>query len=86
MAARMGLLLRRMPSQRFRDRRVAGAAARIEQCTECGHCASRCPYGMDTPALLKRQRVEVPRVARDFQAGRAAEPLTARRGYFARGG
>ncbi|HOI55520.1 MAG TPA: 4Fe-4S dicluster domain-containing protein [Phycisphaerae bacterium] len=27
---------------------------RIEQCTECRQCSDRCPYGLDTPNLLKR--------------------------------
>ena len=27
---------------------------KIETCLECGACASRCPYGLDTPALLKK--------------------------------
>jgi Fe-S oxidoreductase len=26
---------------------------RIEDCTECRSCAGKCPYGLDTPALLK---------------------------------
>jgi predicted aldo/keto reductase-like oxidoreductase len=25
-----------------------------EECIECGQCASRCPYKLDIPALLKR--------------------------------
>ena len=27
---------------------------KIEDCTECGQCASLCPYELDTPNLLKR--------------------------------
>ena len=26
---------------------------RIEKCTECRSCADKCPYGLDTPSLLK---------------------------------
>ena len=25
----------------------------IRECRNCGQCTSRCPYGLDTPALLK---------------------------------
>ena len=28
--------------------------ARIAQCLHCGQCAGRCPYGLDTPELLRR--------------------------------
>ena len=27
---------------------------KIEDCINCGQCKARCPYGLDTPALLKR--------------------------------
>ena len=27
---------------------------KIEECLECGQCASRCPYHLDTPTLLKK--------------------------------
>ena len=26
---------------------------RIRTCRECGLCKSRCPYGLDTPRVLK---------------------------------
>jgi Fe-S oxidoreductase len=26
---------------------------RIENCTDCRKCADKCPYGLDTSALLK---------------------------------
>jgi aryl-alcohol dehydrogenase-like predicted oxidoreductase len=54
MAARMSLLLRRMPYQRLISDQWAANMERIEDCIECGHCKSHCPYGLDTPALLKR--------------------------------
>ena len=28
-----------------------------ENCIGCGNCTSHCPYGLDTPALLKRELV-----------------------------
>lgn len=27
---------------------------KIEGCLECGQCKSKCPYGLDTPELLKK--------------------------------
>lgn len=54
MAARMGLLIERMPSEQFRSADWQEKMARIEECTECRACASRCPYGLDTPELLRK--------------------------------
>ncbi|MFO7871190.1 MAG: aldo/keto reductase [Kiritimatiellia bacterium] len=54
MAARMSLLLRRMPYQKFLEAEWEERMSRIEKCTECGHCRDNCPYGLDTPALLKK--------------------------------
>jgi aryl-alcohol dehydrogenase-like predicted oxidoreductase len=30
----------------------------IDDCTNCGHCKEHCPYGLDTPVLLKSQQKE----------------------------
>ena len=27
---------------------------KINDCLECGQCKSKCPYGLDTPTLLKQ--------------------------------
>ncbi|MCE5200700.1 MAG: aldo/keto reductase [Armatimonadota bacterium] len=54
MAARMGLLLRRMPYQQFMNDNWNETMHRIENCLNCGHCKSHCPYGLDTPMLLKK--------------------------------
>lgn len=54
MAARMGLLLRRMPYQQFLTDEWREKMHRIDDCLACGECRSRCPYGLDTPALLAR--------------------------------
>ena len=53
MAARMSLLLRRMPYQPFLTPEWQARMERIESCRECGECVSRCPYGLDIPRLLK---------------------------------
>jgi predicted aldo/keto reductase-like oxidoreductase len=52
-AARMSFLLRRAPYQQFLTPEWRQQMDRIDACTECGTCASRCPYHLDTPALLK---------------------------------
>lgn len=54
MAARMSLLLRRMPYQQFLGAEWQEQMRRINDCLECGHCKGACPYGLETPALLKR--------------------------------
>ncbi len=54
MAARMSLLLRRMPYQQFLGAEWQEQMRRINDCLDCGHCKSACPYGLDTPALLRR--------------------------------
>ena len=28
--------------------------AKIENCVDCGLCKSKCPYGLDTPNLLRK--------------------------------
>ena len=52
--ARMSLLLRRSPSETFLTTRAQEMMKKIEGCLECGKCKSKCPYGLDTPDLLKK--------------------------------
>lgn len=52
--ARMSLLLRRSPSAGHLSEAGQTKMKKIEDCLHCGQCKSRCPYGLDTPALLKR--------------------------------
>lgn len=54
MAGRMGLLLKRMPNQRFKSEEWQVKMARIKECTDCGDCKKRCPYGLDTTHLLRK--------------------------------
>lgn len=58
MAARMGLLLRRMPHQQFMTPEWSDKMSHIEACTECGHCKANCPYNLDTPSLLRHMLKE----------------------------
>ena len=52
--ARMSLLLRRSPAAGHLTPAGQARMKKIEDCIGCGQCKSRCPYGLDTPALLKR--------------------------------
>ena len=52
--ARMSLMLRRAPSASWLTESWQEKMAKIENCLNCGQCASRCPYGLDTPALLAK--------------------------------
>jgi predicted aldo/keto reductase-like oxidoreductase len=53
MAARMSLLLRRAPYRDFLTDEWRGNMERIQDCTDCNNCKDHCPYGLDTPSLLK---------------------------------
>lgn len=52
--ARMSLMIRRSPSAAHLTPQAQEKMKRIEGCLHCGRCSSRCPYGLDTPALLER--------------------------------
>ncbi|MDR2110710.1 MAG: aldo/keto reductase [Spirochaetaceae bacterium] len=54
MCARMSLIVRRMPSESFRSEQWQREMNKIPNCLHCGVCASRCPYGLDTPGLLEK--------------------------------
>ncbi|ACV21693.1 aldo/keto reductase [Slackia heliotrinireducens] len=52
--ARMSLMVRRSPSAGWLTPEWQQEMAKIEDCLHCGQCASRCPYELDTPALLEK--------------------------------
>ncbi len=52
--ARMSLLLRRSPAAGHLSPAGQEKMKKIENCLNCGQCKAKCPYGLDTPALLKR--------------------------------
>ena len=52
--ARMSLLLRRSPAAGHLTPAGQEKMARIDQCVHCNHCADHCPYGLNTPELLRR--------------------------------
>lgn len=53
-AARMSLALRRMPTRTFLTEYWRDEMEKIKDCEHCGHCAEKCPYGLDPPSMLER--------------------------------
>ena len=64
--ARMSQLIRRSPSANYLGEEWQGLMAKIEECVDCGLCKSKCPYGLDTPVLLRKNLADY----RDILAGR----------------
>lgn len=60
--ARMSLLLRRSPSESHLSPEGQAKMMKIEECLHCGSCKSKCPYGLDTPALLQKNLEDYKRV------------------------
>ena len=52
--ARMSLLLRRSPTASHLSEQGQAMMKKIDDCIGCGKCKAACPYGLDTPNLLKR--------------------------------
>ena len=65
--ARMSQLIRRSPSANFLGEEWQGLMGKIEDCIDCGLCKSKCPYGLDTPNLLRKNLADY----KDILAGRA---------------
>lgn len=66
--ARMSLLIRRAPSEQYLSQAWREKMDRIEQCTHCGRCKSKCPYSLDTPRLLEEN-------LKDYRELLAGKPL-----------
>jgi uncharacterized protein len=54
LCARMSHLIRRSPPEDWLTPKAKEMMKKVEGCLECGECKSRCPYGLDTPELLKK--------------------------------
>lgn len=52
--ARISQLLRRSPSANWLSEEWQANMAKIKECIHCNQCASKCPYGLDTPKLLEK--------------------------------
>jgi predicted aldo/keto reductase-like oxidoreductase len=47
-------MVRRAPSAAWLNERWQGEMAKIDNCVDCGLCMTRCPYGLNIPALLRK--------------------------------
>ena len=52
--ARMSQLMRRSPYKRFLAPEWQEKMRMINECINCGKCMSKCPYGLNTPELLRK--------------------------------
>lgn len=66
--ARMSLMLRRAPSENWLTEKAQEKMKKIEDCLHCNLCRSKCPYGLDTPALLAKNLEDY----RNVLAGKAS--------------
>ena len=64
--ARMSQLIRRSPSELQLTPDVQAKMKKVEECKHCGACKKKCPYGLDTPALLEKNYADY----QDILAGR----------------
>lgn len=60
--ARMSLLLRRSPSAAQLNEEGQAKMKKIENCLHCNQCKAKCPFGLDTPALLAKNYEDYKRV------------------------
>ena len=60
--ARMSQLIRRSPSKKFLEAEWQEKMNQINDCIGCGHCKSKCPYGLDTPNLLKKNLADYEKI------------------------
>ena len=60
--ARMSLMLRRAPSAGWLSDHWQAEMAKIPSCLHCNRCRSKCPYELDTPALLEKNYEDYQRV------------------------
>ena len=60
----MSLFLRRAPYSVYLTEEWHEKMEQIEGCLHCNHCVQHCPYGLDTPNLLRHNLADF----RDFWA------------------
>lgn len=64
--ARMSLMIRRAPSAGWLSEHWQAEMEKINDCVECGACMKKCPYGLEIPALLRKNYADY----QDVLAGR----------------
>lgn len=60
--ARMSQLIRRSPSAQWLTEESQKMMLNIENCVQCGACSNKCPYGLDTPSLLKQNLADYKKI------------------------
>ncbi len=60
--ARMSLLIRRSPSKAQLTEQAQEMMKKIEGCLHCGKCKGKCPYELNTPALLEKNYADYQRI------------------------
>lgn len=60
--ARMSLMIRRAPAAAQMTPEMQEKMKKIEGCLNCGKCKSKCPYGLDTPNLLRKNYEDYKRI------------------------
>lgn len=66
--ARMSLMVRRAPTAAWVTPEWQEKMEQIKACLHCGRCASKCPYGLNTPKLLEENYLDYQQV---LAAGKA---------------
>lgn len=56
--ARISQMVRRAPSDAWLSPYWQAEVDKIDQCIDCGLCRERCPYELDTPALLRKNQAD----------------------------
>ena len=60
--ARMSQMIRRAPSAAWLSPEWQEEMKKTEQCLDCGACAKKCPYGLNTPELIKKNYEDYKRI------------------------
>ena len=54
----MSLLIRRAPVEIYMNKEYQAEMQKIKGCLHCDSCRQKCPYGLDTPALLEKNLLD----------------------------
>jgi predicted aldo/keto reductase-like oxidoreductase len=57
-SARMSVLMKRAHVSFYFSDAAQKSMKRVADCTNCGHCKERCPYGLDVPKLVRENLIE----------------------------
>ena len=68
-AAKMSHSLFRVKSENFLNEEWLDKMNRIDNCVQCNHCIDNCPYGIDTPALLRAEQAKYNKFYERHQKG-----------------